>query len=261
MIKRIFTAAYNEAEADKQHDLSSVDHKAIIILLTSAFCMSMLKYFGEYDFLRVALIDLGGSSVVSSLDGLIVSKASNLGSLCYWVFSVLLFYFVIPAVIIKFIFRQSLSQYGLTGRSLFSDLKVYALMLLVMLPLVYYFSKTSSFQQRYPFLHFEENNVVFSELIKWELLYLMQFFAGEFFFRGFMLHGLKPRVGFYSVFVMTVPYCMIHFGKPLPETLAAIIAGVALGCLSLKSRSIWLGVMIHFSVGLSMDMASLFQKM
>ena len=75
-----------------------------------------------------------------------------------------------------------------------------------------------------------------------------------------MLHGNKKRFGFYSILVMTIPYCMIHFGKPLPETLAAIIAGVVLGVLSLKSNSIWLGVAIHFSVAITMDFCSLWQS-
>jgi membrane protease YdiL (CAAX protease family) len=53
---------------------------------------------------------------------------------------------------------------------------------------------------------------------------------------------------------------MIHFGKPFPETLAAIIAGIVLGTISLKSRSIWMGVAIHYTVALSMDIAALWQK-
>jgi len=59
---------------------------------------------------------------------------------------------------------------------------------------------------------------------------------------------------------MTIPYCMIHFGKPLPETLAAIIAGVVLGVLSLKINIIWLGVAIHFSVAITMDFCFLWQN-
>jgi membrane protease YdiL (CAAX protease family) len=94
----------------------------------------------------------------------------------------------------------------------------------------------------------------------WEALYLLQFISLEFFFRGFMVHGMKHRFGIYSVLVMTIPYCMIHFGKPLPETIAAIVAGIVLGTLSLKSRSILLGVCIHYSVGLMMDLAALWQK-
>jgi membrane protease YdiL (CAAX protease family) len=75
-----------------------------------------------------------------------------------------------------------------------------------------------------------------------------------------MVHGLKEKFGFYSIFVMMVPYCMIHFQKPMPETIGAILAGIILGALSLKSRSIWLGVAIHYSVAITMDIAALYQK-
>jgi membrane protease YdiL (CAAX protease family) len=93
----------------------------------------------------------------------------------------------------------------------------------------------------------------------WQILYFVQFICVEFFFRGFLLHGLKQKFGYYSVFIMTIPYCMIHFGKPMPETFSAIIAGIILGTLSLKSNSIWLGVAIHYSVAITMDLAAIWQ--
>ncbi len=85
----------------------------------------------------------------------------------------------------------------------------------------------------------------------------MQFFSLEFFFRGFLIHGTRARYGYYAILLSVVPYCMIHFGKPLPETLGAIVAGLALGTISLFTRSIWLGVLIHVSVAVSMDLLSL----
>ncbi|MBE7525992.1 CPBP family intramembrane metalloprotease [candidate division WWE3 bacterium] len=76
------------------------------------------------------------------------------------------------------------------------------------------------------------------------------------------LHSARHQTAFRVLrdFVMVIPYCMIHFGKPMPETFAAIIAGVVLGFLSLKSKSIWLGVMIHCSVALTMDLCALYRK-
>ena len=53
-----------------------------------------------------------------------------------------------------------------------------------------------------------------------------------------------------AVFVSMMPYCLVHFGKPLPETLGAIIAGIVLGIFSLKSRSILPGVLLHGGVAL-----------
>jgi membrane protease YdiL (CAAX protease family) len=54
--------------------------------------------------------------------------------------------------------------------------------------------------------------------------------------------------------VMVVPYCMIHYGKPMPETLGAIVAGIVLGTLAMRTRSIWGGVLIHIAVAITMDM-------
>jgi len=56
-----------------------------------------------------------------------------------------------------------------------------------------------------------------------------------------------------------VPYCMIHYGKPFAETMGAIVAGIVLGTLAMKTRSIWSGFLIHVSVAISMDVAALMQ--
>ena len=49
---------------------------------------------------------------------------------------------------------------------------------------------------------------------------------------------------------MVVPYCMIHYGKPYLEAGAAIIAGVVLGSLSMRTRSIWAGFLVHGTVAI-----------
>jgi membrane protease YdiL (CAAX protease family) len=88
----------------------------------------------------------------------------------------------------------------------------------------------------------------------------VQFFGLEFFFRGFLLHSLKPSLGTYSIFVMMVPYCMIHWGKPMPEAFAAIFAGLFLGWLSYHNGNIWMGLVLHCTVAFSMDVMALFNK-
>jgi uncharacterized protein len=113
------------------------------------------------------------------------------------------------------------------------------------------------FSDYYPF--YGDARRSWFDLMAWELLYASQFLSLEFFFRGFWLKACKASLGSQAIFVMMVPYCMIHFGKPWPEVLGAILAGVILGTLSLKTRSIWIGFLIHESVALSMDLASLVQ--
>src|SRR5690606_8307604 len=94
----------------------------------------------------------------------------------------------------------------------------------------------------------------------WEMVYVAQFFALEFFFRGVMLFTLARRLGAQAIFVMTIPYTLIHFGKPLPETLGAIVTGIVFGTLALRTRSIFGGVIVHSAVGVSMDLFALLQK-
>jgi membrane protease YdiL (CAAX protease family) len=50
---------------------------------------------------------------------------------------------------------------------------------------------------------------------------------------------------------------MIHYGKPMAETYGAIIAGVVLGTLAMRTRSIWGGVLVHCAVAISMDVLAL----
>ncbi len=260
MIKNIFTTAYSSAESEIKAQ-TKPDYKVILICITVAFSLTMIKYLGDFKLMLFFLDNAGLTNLPNTFENLCtINKNAELYRLLYWVSTVIFFYLLPPIILIKFVFKEKFSSYGLSFKGAFSDYKIYLLMLCVMIPLVLFFSRTESFQARYPFYNILKGESVYPNLLIWELFYFIQFFALEFFFRGFMLHGTKQRFGFYSVFVMTIPYCMIHFGKPLPETIAAIIAGVVLGTLSLKSRSIWLGVAIHYSVAITMDICSMWQK-
>jgi membrane protease YdiL (CAAX protease family) len=88
-------------------------------------------------------------------------------------------------------------------------------------------------------------------------MYIAQFFALEVFFRGFMLSPLRRSFGSGAVFAMCVPYVMIHYGKPYLESAGAFLAGVALGSLAMRTRSIYSGFFVHVSVALMMDLLAL----
>lgn len=266
MLKRIFYDTFIRTEEESIEYLRSVpkgkaDWKVMIICVTVALSVTLIYYFGDHVFCEWVLDHLGMHDWSARLSSMIADeKTGQLNRLTYWVCVLVFCYFVLPFLTITLLFRENLPAYGFNPRGALKDYHVYVLMLVVMIPLVLYFSTTQSFQARYPFYHLAAGEGLWPNFWIWQGLYLIQFFALEFFFRGFMVHGLKHRFGFYSVFVMTIPYCMIHFGKPMPETIAAIIAGIVLGTLSLKGRSIWLGIAIHYTVAISMDLASLWRK-
>lgn len=254
MLKALISNVYYNTEKNK---IETIKLQAFIVCISAAVCISLDEYFGHTNFAFSFLQNLGFNKLANSYALLMEDK---LYALTYWVGIIVLFYGLVPLIIIKFVFKDKFSNYGLSIKGALKDYKIYLLLIGIMFPIVITASFTESFQHKYPFYKLQEGEGLFPRFFIWECLYLLQFFAVEFFFRGFMLHGNKQRFGFYSILVMTIPYCMIHFGKPLPETLAAIVAGIVLGILSLKSNSIWLGVAIHFSVAITMDFCSLWQK-
>jgi membrane protease YdiL (CAAX protease family) len=163
----------------------------------------------------------------------------------------------VPALVVRLVFRQRLSDFGWTTRGIGRHLGLYALLFLPVALLVIAISFNDGFQETYPF-YFEPESL--GALLLWELAYGLQFLSLEFFFRGFMLHGLKHRYGHGALWVMLIPYVMIHFTKPPLEAAGAVIAGTVLGVLSLRTRSIMGGVAIHAAVAWMMDLMSLGQR-
>lgn len=167
------------------------------------------------------------------------------------------FYFLVPATIIRAFWKEPLSAYGFTTRGYWKHLRWYALLFLPVGLLVLAVSYQPAFHQKYPF--YDEVRGL-KDFLVWEFFYGLQFVFLEFFFRGFMVHGTKRRLGIYSVFWMVAPYMMIHFGKPTLEATGAIIAGTVLGFLSLRTKSVFGGATIHITVAITMDVMALFQR-
>ena len=239
-------------------DLSLLDRKAVFALVYTAAGLTSIYYLKNQN--TVAEI-LHGSPFESLGTFITDTTSSNLPALGWWVAVVTAFYFVLPAVAIKYLYREQLSDYGLRFRIEPGFWKVFATVVAFMLPIVYLMSRTESFTAKYPFLKIHDGEpYIGTTLLIWELIYFIQFFGLEFFFRGFLVHSLKRALGFYSIFVMTVPYCMIHFGKPPAETLSAIAAGIFLGWLSYRNGNIWMGLLLHCTVAFSMDVLALYNK-
>jgi membrane protease YdiL (CAAX protease family) len=237
-----------------------IDRKVVTLLVLAAVVLTFASYYGTYGQLsavmRWVMECAGVDDAKGRLDAVFVSHPRRrLWALEVWALTRFLYWAVVPAIVIRLVFRERLADYGLKLSGWARKLWVYAGALAVVLPLVWIFGGTASFQKTYPF--YKQAGDSWFDLLAWEAGYAMQFFAVEFFFRGVLIHGLKHRFGVYAVLIQTVPYCMIHFGKPLPETLGAIIAGVALGMMSLWTHSIWLGFLVHVTVAVSMDLVAM----
>ncbi|HQZ96789.1 MAG TPA: CPBP family intramembrane metalloprotease [Pyrinomonadaceae bacterium] len=239
-------------------DFTALDRRAVFAFVYAAIGLTCITYLKSPEYLNAVLSKTRFAAIGEEA---VNSANNNLYALIWWVFVSVSFYFVIPALFVKFVQKRNLSEIGLALKAERGFLNLLAICISVMLPIVYAMSLTGSFSAKYPFLKVYNGDPYWSStLLIWEMVYFLQFFGLEFFFRGFLVHSLKPSLGIYSIFIMTVPYTMIHFQKPMPETFAAIIAGLFLGWVSYKNGTIWLGLVLHCSVAFSMDILALYHK-
>lgn len=224
------------------------DWRILVIYITAAVCLTLMHYYGHTGIFHGYLAKyFRGSPYL------------ELYSQMFWSLCCFVGYMVIPMIVISFLPGMHIRDFGLSFKGFTKHVWIYGVLFLLVLPFVIGVSFTDRFQSIYPFYRMARRSV--GEFVIFEIFYIFQFFSLEFFFRGFLLFGPAKRLGFYAIPVMLVPYAMIHFsGKPFMETLGAVVAGLVLGTLALRTRSIWCGVLIHGSVALSMDLLSMAHK-
>lgn len=237
-----------------------VSKKAMLVIALSALCLVFIRYLTRFNdlilFLELIRLDSLGEYLAELR---IEAHDKQLFDLIYWTICRVFFYLVIPILAIKLLLKKKISDFGWRmSDNLNKDLKIFLGFFCFMLPLVFLVSTQDSFLLKYPFYRPISADQIYPNLLIWELFYFLQFISLEFFFRGFLVHGLKEEIGDYSVLVMVIPYCMIHFQKPFLETIGAIFAGLILGYLSLRKKSIVTGIALHFSVAITMDLFALY---
>jgi membrane protease YdiL (CAAX protease family) len=223
-------------------DAGSASLQVVMVLVTVAASLTLQQYFGDQD-TYAQLFPPDGSTYW------------ELRRFAWWSGWRVFGYVVLPMIVLACLPGQRIRDYHVSRRGFFQHLWIYLLLLALVAPAVLWASTTHAFRETYPF--YRMANRSYADLAMWEGLYAAQFLSLEFFFRGFLLHGLRRALGANAIFVMIVPYCMIHYGKPLPETLGAIGAGLILGTLAMRTRSIWGGVLIHVGVATTMDILAL----
>ncbi len=241
-------------EWQKSTDPRKIAWRVLVITIMAGVILSFLEYYGSSGGYKVFTWPLG--LFIDDPEGVLKDffrkgDQAELYRLTYWSLACFTGYFLIPVIIIKLFWKEKVSDYGIQFKGILEHAWVYVAMYIIVMPFVVVVAFTDSFRKTYPF--YENAGLSIYDFLGWELVYAIQFFSLEFFFRGFLINGTKHRFGFYAIMFSVVPYCMIHFGKPLPETIGAIIAGIALGSLAIFTRSVLLGFAIHVSVALSMD--------
>lgn len=223
--------------------IAEMDRKVIVIILSVAVLQTISYYYTSRRFFRANLLDyVPGEFYVFMME------------YSYWFLSDFFTLFILSTLIIKFILKENLSDYGLQFGDYKTGIQISLLFLLVMLPLIWFVSATESFVQKYPHLHKARES--WSIFFIYESGMLIYMFAWEFIWRGFMLFGLKEKFGYYAVLLQMIPFVILHNGKPELETFGAIAGGIALGILALRTKSFYYCVVVHIGVMFLIDFIS-----
>jgi membrane protease YdiL (CAAX protease family) len=233
----------------------SMDYRPFVALAMCAMVLTFQDYYGGRgtydDVIRPVLLQIEAHHP----RWVNLGRYDDLYSLGWWSFARVSGY-VAPVLLWPLCFPEdSILDMGFRFRGFFKHAWIYGLFLVVLLPVLLIVSHFPDFGSYYPF--YRQASRSWFDLLIWEAIYFAQFFGLEVFFRGFWLGALRRSFGSGAIFAMAVPYCMIHYGKPFFEANGAIVAGIALGSLSMKTKSIYQGFLVHITVAGLMDWLAL----
>lgn len=153
--------------------------------------------------------------------------------------------------------RYMTNFYGLSLRN--HNFKPYLLLLLMMVPLIAVATFLPGFLETYPTLKIWHYKSVFGlstnqMLAFYEMVYLSDFFRVETIFRGALVIGMVRFLGKDSIVIMATLYCVLHFNKPLGETISSFFGGYLLGTIAYYQKNIVGGCLVHAGIAGLMEL-------
>jgi uncharacterized protein len=231
-------------------DATPVERRTTTVFVVTIILLVVFQYFGKPESYRGALATTF-QPIYIALSG----SRADMAPYAHWGVSSIVIRVLIPFAIILFWFREPLANYGWRWRGTLRHAPMYIGLYLLMLPVILWAASLGSFQLKYPF--YKGAAAGGATLGLYEVFYGAQFLGVEFFFRGFLTFALFRRFGYNALLIMAIPYVMVHFNKPLPETFGAFGAALILGALALRAGSCIPGVFLHWAVGITMDLLAI----
>lgn len=221
--------------------IRGLDKKVVYVFISVAILQTISWYYTSRNFFRLNLFDQYQ-----------FEPNVYLYEFLYWFIGDFFTFVVLSILIIKFLFKEKLKDYGLKFGDYKTGLKLSVIFIIIMLPIIWFASSEPSFVNTYPQLVSARNSWnIFFIFEAGLLIYLV---AWEFIWRGFMMFGLEKKFGYYAILIQMIPFLILHNGKPAAETFGAILGGIALGILAYRTRSIYYCVLTHMSVMFSIDL-------
>jgi len=149
-----------------------------------------------------------------------------------------LLFFVLPMAIVLFVFRENPREYGFQLGDWRAGLVLTIGSIVLIAPVLYFLARSDPSMKAYYNWQLQ--------LLPWQTM--VELFAWEFLFRGFLLFGYARKFGPEAIWLQAVPFALAHIGKPEVETLSTIFGGFVFGWIAYRTRSFLYPFFIHFFV-------------
>ncbi len=181
-----------------------------------------------------------------------------------------------PLCIILLFLKREASEFGLTV----GDLKKGALFVLIgfllFLPVLLIIAPTNDAQNYYignsltrsgaitgvrlaPGGGYAGGTIDWGRLVFHETVFGFYMFCWEWFFRGFLLFGIRKVLpDWAAVVIQAILFFALHWGKPMPELYSSLAGGLLLGVIALRLRSFLPCFLIHWIIAMTFDFSVLF---
>jgi membrane protease YdiL (CAAX protease family) len=240
------------------HERGEVDYRPLLALTLGALVLTFQEYYGRFDSYTTLVRPWLERREAAHPGGFVdLGTYDELYLRAWWALTRVGGYLLPLAVWPLFFRKDSLLDFGLRPTGFREHAWIYALCVFFMVPILLAVSRQSDFINYYPL--YKQAGRSWLDYLVWEALYIAQFITLEIFFRGWWIRATRV-FGVGAIWSMVVPYTMIHFGKPYLEACSAMVAGVILGSLSMRTRSIYAGFLVHGTVAVLMDVLSLYRQ-
>jgi len=232
-----------------RRDLGRIPGAGLDLLIIAATAAAALVA-GQYHAGPLAGRILAGLLRLEDVDPVLASGWLQLaGKLCR---AALL---VVPPSAVILLLRIPRRDLGIGSGRPGTWLRDIAILYAVVLPFIWWAARQPGFRQVYPYFSIARlGGGWFAIGLAARLVYM---FAWEFLFRGYLLFGFERRIGpAGAVAASTIPFVLMHFGKPAAETYSSIVAGIVLGVVALRARSFIPAALLHFAVAATLDVAA-----
>jgi len=215
--------------------------KPTIILLSSLLLSLVWWYFGRFPFYENHL----ATRFVLFHDPAATAALYTFLS-CFFLLG------IVPALIVKFVFRERLADYGVQLGNRWRTVGSFLVFAPLFLLLAYVGSRQAGVSAIYPLNKSAGSSAL---LFAFHACTYLLFFAGmEFHYRGFVQFGLRKSFGETSAFwIQVVMSVLILTSKPANEAFGAIWCGILWGILAFRNRSLVSGLLQRFVLGIALD--------